>query len=462
MSGLFGVVTTGDCTETLFYGTDYHSHLGTEVAGIAVLGDFFQHRIHSIANTQFKSRFADEIKRMSGSSGIGVISDSNTQPFVVSSKVGDFALVTAGLITNIDALARKLLGEGHSFSEMAHGQVNPTELVAKVISSGANLVDGIVKVFDEIEGSVSMLVLTRDGIIAARDSEGRTPLVIGSGAGAWAVTSETCAFPNLGFRVEKFLGPGEVVRITADGPQVAHGAGKGFQICSFLWIYTGYPASTYEGVSVESVRERCGRLLAKNDCIKADLVAGIPDSGTGHAIGYAMESKLPFRRPLVKYGPGYGRSYTPASQDVRNLVAKMKLIPIRDIIEGKRIVICEDSIVRATQLKNLTIQKLWDNGAAEVHMRAACPPLMFPCKYALSTRSVKELAARRAIRDLEGADTEDVYAYTDPGSKEFRTMVEWIRRDLNVTTLGYLSIDDMVKAIGLPREKLCVHCWLGR
>jgi len=461
MSGLFGVVSSRDCTETLYYGTDYHSHLGTEVAGMAVLGDFFQHRIHSIVNSQFKSRFADEIKRMSGSGGIGVVSDSNTQPFVVSSRVGDFALVTAGLITNVDSIAKGLLSEGHSFAEVAFGRINPTELVAKIIASGKTLVDGIERVFDKIEGSVSMLLLTREGIYAARDSMGRTPLVVGSGGDSWAIASESCAFPNLGFKVEKFLGPGEIVLVTQNGMRIEHKAGKKNQICSFLWIYTGYPASAYEGVTVESVRERTGALLAKKDKIRADYAAGIPDSGTGHAIGYAMESGLPFRRPLVKYTSGYGRSYTPPSQEIRNLVAKMKLIPIRDIIEGKRIVLCEDSIVRGTQLKNLTIQKLWDNGAAEVHMRPACPPLMFPCKYAVSTRSFSELAARRAIRDMEGRDIEDVSAYTDARTKEFRDMVEWIRRDLNVTTLDYLTIEEMVEAIGLPRERLCVHCWLG-
>jgi len=463
MSGLFGVVSTGDCTEALYYGTDYHSHLGTEVAGLAVLGEFFQHRIHSITNTQFKSRFADEVKHMSGTGGIGVISDSNTQPFIVSSRIGDFAIVTAGLITNVDSIAKELLREGHSFAEVAHGQINPTELVAKIIAGGKNLVDGIERVFDKISGSVSMLVLTRDGIFAARDSKGRTPLALGSGGGSWAVASESCAFPNLGFKVEKFIAPGEIVQVTAAGPRVAHGPAKVCQICSFLWIYTGYPASAYEGITVESVRERTGALLAKKDRdkVKADLAAGIPDSGTGHAIGYAMQSGLPYRRPLVKYTSGYGRSYTPPSQDTRNLVAKMKLIPIRDVIHGKRIILCEDSIVRGTQLKNLTIQKLWDNGAAEVHMRAACPPLMFPCKYALSTRSVRELAARRAIRDMEGGDTEDVAAYTDPATKEFADMVEWIRRDLNVTTLAYLTIDEIVEAIGLPRERLCTHCWLG-
>jgi len=461
MSGLFGIVATGDCTEKLFYGTDYHSHLGTEVAGLAVLGEYFQHRIHSLTNSQFKSRFAEEITKMSGHSGIGVISDSNTQPFVVSSRVGDFALVTAGLITNVDRLAHELLTTGHSFAEVARGRINPTELVAKIISSGKNLTDGIKKVYEKVEGSISMLVLTREGILAARDARGRLPLVVGSGVGAWAIASETCSFPNLGFTAEKYIGPGEIVKITAEGMEVLSPAHEGTQICAFLWIYTGYPASKYEGITVESVRERCGQLLAKKDTIKADFATGIPDSGVGHAIGYAMESRLPYRRPLVKYTPGYGRSYTPASQEVRDLVAKMKLIPIRDIIEGQRIVICDDSIVRGTQLRNLTIQKLWDNGAKEVHLRAACPPLMYPCRYAVSTRSEKELAARRAIRDLEGEAVKNVAAYCNPKSREYAEMVEWIRRDLNVTSLAYLDADEMIQAIGLPAEKLCTYCWLG-
>ncbi len=461
MSGLFGVISSTDCTQHLFYGTDYHSHLGTEVAGLAVLGDHFQHRIHSIANTQFKSRFADEMRKMVGASGIGVISDSNPQPFLVSSRIGDFALATAGLITNIDELAGELLDSGHSFAEFAFGRINPTELVAKIISCGSSIVDGIEKVFEKIEGSVSMLVLTREGIYAARDFHGRTPLVIGSSGNAWAVASESCAFPNLGYKVVKYLKPGEIIQLTSSGPRSQNKDGRACQICSFLWIYTGYPASSYEGVSVETVRERCGALLARKDTVEADLAAGVPDSGTGHAVGYAMQSRLPLRRPLVKYTSGYGRSYTPPSQETRDLVAKMKLIPIRDIIDGKKIILCEDSIVRGTQLKNLTIQKLWDNGATEVHMRAACPPLMFPCKFALSTRSLSELAARRAIRDLEGSDVSDVSSYTDPKSPDFKTMVEWIRKDLNVTSLDYLTIDEIVEAIGLPRESLCTHCWLG-
>ncbi|MCD6405178.1 MAG: amidophosphoribosyltransferase [Planctomycetes bacterium] len=462
MSGLFGVVSRQNCTKTLFYGTDYHAHLGTEVAGLAVLGDFFRHRIHSIADTQFKSRFAEDMGDMSGNAGIGVISDSNTQPFLVSSRVGDFAIVTSGLVNNKDNLAAEMRSEGQSFSEVARGRINPTELVAKMIASGKSIPDGIRKVFARIEGSVTMLLLTREGIYAARDAHGRSPLVVGSADGAMAVASESCAFTNLGFEVTGYLAPGEVARLTPGEVETVVEGRDECRICAFLWIYTGYPASSYEGISVEAARERCGGRLAERDTVEADLVAGVPDSGTAHAIGYAMHSGLPFRRPLVKYTPGYGRSYTPPSQDVRDLVAKMKLIPVRDVIKGQRIVLCEDSIVRGTQLKNLTMKKLWDNGAAEVHVRPACPPLMFHCPYVLSTRSEEELAARRAIRALEGKDIEDVSAYTEAGSREYAEMVEWIRRDLGATTLAYLELGDMIKAIGLPPEKLCTYCWTGR
>lgn len=462
MSGLFGVVSTEDCTETLFYGTDYHSHLGTQVAGLSVLGDFFKHEIHSITDTQFKSRFAGELAGLEGNSGIGVISDSNPQPFLISSKVGDFAIVTSGLITNIDELAAGMLSEGYSFSEVARGEINPTELVAKIIATGGSITEGIGKVFDVIEGSVTMLLLTRDGIYAARDAHGRFALAVGRKDGVMAVASETCAFGNLGFDLTKFLAPGEVVRITADSAETVAEGRADMQICAFLWIYTGYPASSYEGISVEAVRERCGGCLAEADNVAADLVAGVPDSGIAHAIGYSVASGLPFRRPLVKYTPGYGRSYIPPSQEVRDLVAKMKLIPIREIIRGRRIVLCEDSIVRGTQLKNLTVKKLWDNGAAEVHVRPACPPLMFPCRFAASTRSTEELAARRAIHALEGGDVEDLSPYADPRSDKYAEMVDWIRRDLGVTSLAYLEIGDMIRAIGLPADKLCTYCWTGR
>jgi len=324
-------------------------------------------------------------------------------------------------------------------------------------------VDGINQVFSRIEGSCSMLVLNAEGIYAARDRSGYTSLVVGKKDGAWAVTSETSAFPNNGLEIVKYLGPSEIVLITDKGMELRQEAGKEEQICSFLWVYTGFPASSYDGINTEIVRERCGKALAAKDGdIEIDLVSGIPDSGIGHALGYAMESGKPLRRPLVKYTPGYGRSYTPPSQATRDLVATMKLIPIKEVVEGNRIVVCEDSIVRGTQLKNFTVKKLWDAGAREIHVRVACPPLMFPCKFCLSTRSVSELAARKAIESIESEGVGDVSEYTDETSLKYRDMVEWIRKDIGATTLRYQTLDDMVEAIGLPREKLCTYCWTGK
>jgi amidophosphoribosyltransferase len=469
MGGLFGVVSDENCAKALFYGTDYHSHLGTENAGMALFGaGGFCNTIHSISQAQFKSRFADEYKGMKGQMGIGAIDDEPPQPLIIRSKYGTYALAATGLITNKDALAGKLLREGASFSEMADGGVNSVELVAKLINRGEDLVDGIVRMQHAIEGSVCLLLMTKEGIYAARDRYGRFPLVIGreirpdGSPPGHAAATESSSFPNLGYEQVLSLGPGEIVRLDAEGIRKERSEGKEKHVCAFLWIYTGYPASVYEGVSVENARERCGRAMAGGDDVEADLVTGVPDSGVGHAIGYAMESGLPFRRPLVKYTPGYGRSYTPPSQDIRDLVATMKLSAVRDVIRGSRMVVCEDSIVRGTQLKNFTIRKLWDNGAKEIHIRPACPPLMFPCIYASSTRSVAELAAHRAIRDIEGESVEGVDDYLDHHSVRYRNMVEWIRRDLDVTTLKYLHIDKMIAAIGLPEEQLCLYCWRGR
>jgi amidophosphoribosyltransferase len=462
MSGIYGVVSKENCIKELFYGTDYHSHLGTEFAGLAVLGEDFTRHIHNISQTQFKSKFYDDMTSVKGKKGIGVISALDEQPIYLNSKFGPFCLVMNGLVENADDLAKDLLKKGVSFSEVAKTAVNPTELVAKLIVDGSDIVDGIEKMFEAIEGSCSLLLLNKDGIYAARDRLGYTPLVIGRKENAWAVTSETCAFPNSGFEVVKYLEPGEIVLMNEKGLIPKKEGRTVNQICAFLWIYTGFPASSYEGINVEAVRERCGCFLAKHDKgVEVDVVSGVPDSGVGHAIGYAIESKRPYKRPLVKYTPGYGRSYTPPSQETRDLIAKMKLIPIKEIIEGNRIVVCEDSIVRGTQLKNFTIKKLWGAGAKEVHIRPACPPLMFPCMFNFSTRSIHELAARRAIRNLEGRDIEEVSEYIDCNSVKYRKMVDWIARDLEVTTLRYQTVDDMVKAIGLPRERLCLYCWTG-
>ncbi len=462
MSGLFGVVSKDNCSRHLLYGTDYHSHLGTEFGGVAVLGEEFTRQIHNISRSQFKSKFYEDIFDLRGNKGIGVISAFDEQPIYLNSRFGPFCIATDGFMDNAHEIAERMLDEGITFSEVGDGFVNLTELAAKLINRGKSIVDGIEGLFDAIDGSCSLLLLHRDGIYAARDRLGYSPLTIGRSGDSRAVSSETSAFPNTGFKIEKILGPGEIVLINEDGIKQKRESGASNQICAFLWIYTGFPASSYEMINVETVRERCGKCLARRDKdIDVDVVAGIPDSGVAHAIGYAMESGKPYRRPLIKYTPGYGRSYTPPSQETRDLVAKMKLIPVSEIIEGNRIVICEDSIVRGTQLKNFTIKKLWEGGAREVHVRPACPPLMYPCRFNLSTRDISELAARKAIRSIEGDDIDDVSEYIDHTSEKYAEMVDWIARDLETTTLRYQTMDDMIGAIGLPRENLCLYCWTG-
>jgi amidophosphoribosyltransferase len=462
MSGIFGVVSQKDCLNTLFYGTDYHSHLGTEYGGLAVLGKTFQRHIHNISQAQFKSKFFEDFKHMEGHCGIGAISDHDEQPIYLHSKLGKFCIVSAGLLENKEELASLLLRKGVSLSEVTKESVNITELIGKLIVEGNSFVEGIESMFEKIEGSCSLLILNEEGIYAARDRLGYTPLVIAKSKDSWAVASETSAFFNLGFEIVKYLEPGEIVLITEKGLVTKKPGRQNKQICTFLWIYTGFPASSYEGINVEVTRERCGRAMAKKDKdIKIDLVCGIPDSGIAHAIGYSHESGKPYRRALVKYTPGYGRSYTPPSQETRDFIAKMKLIPVKEIIKGNSIVICEDSIVRGTQLKNFTVKKLWDAGAKEIHVRPACPPLMYPCKFCLSTRSINELAARKAIRALEGKDIEDISEYLDTSSKKHKHMVDWIAKDIEVTTLRFQDAEDMIEAIGIDREKLCLYCWLG-
>jgi len=463
MSGIFGAVSRKDCREDLFYGTDYHSHLGTEFAGLAVWsGNDLIRKIHDIKGSQFKARFYEDYKKMPGKKGIGVISERDEQPICVNSKFGPFAIVTNGFIDNAEKLAKQLYKQGKSFSEVSDGRVNFTELVAKMIIQGKTIIDGIEYMFSRIEGACSLLLLNKDGIYVARDRRGYSPLVIGRRQGDWAVTTETTAFRNLGFKIVKYAEPGEIILLDKSGMKVKRKGRKGNQICSFLWIYTGFPASYYEGINTEMARERCGRNLAKDDDIIADVVAGIPDSGTAHAVGYAMASGIPFRRPSVKYTPGFDRSYTPVSQETRDLIARMKLIPVPGIIKGKRIVFCDDSIVRGTQLKNYTIQKLKNHGAKEIHLRIACPPLMFACKFNYSTRTLAELAARRAIRAIEGREVKDIKPYLDEKSPKYKKMVAWIAKDLGVTTLKYQKLKDMIEAIGLPKEKLCLYCWTGR
>ena len=462
MSGIFGVVENKDCIESLLYGTDYHSHLGTQYGGMAVWGDELRRKIHSIRTSQFKSKFFEEKHDLAGNMGIGVVSASQEQPIAMNSRFGRFAIVMNGWIDNADELARGLLEQGHSFSEVRRGQVNHIELVAKIINSGEDLADGLDMVFRLIKGSASILILTEKGIYAARDSRGSSPLVLGQSENGWAVTTETGALINLDFDIKKYAGPGEVLFIDENGPTTVRKPGDTCKICSFLWIYTGFPTSSYEGVNAEVVRERCGKCLAKRDTVKPDIVGGVPESGVAHAIGYAMESGIPYRRPIVKYTPGYGRSYTPPTQEERDRVAKMKLIAVEDLIRDQKVLICEDSIVRGTQLKNFTVKKLWKSGAKEVHVRPACPPLMYPCKFNISTRSEDELIARRAINDLEGKKTDEVTEYLDPDSEKFGKMIDWITEDLGCTTIQYQRLDDMIEAIGLPREKLCTYCWNGK
>jgi len=374
--------------------------------------------------------------------------------------MGTFAIVTVGKINNTEELEQRALGKKKHFLETSGGVINPTELASMLICEEESIEDGIRNAQEAIQGSCSMLLLTQKGIYAARDRLGRTPVVIGKKEGAFAVASESCAFPNLGYKVEKQLGPGETIFLTADGYEQRNRPGDKMQICAFLWVYYGYPATQYEGINVEFVRNRCGAALARNDEVEIDFVAGIPDSGIGHAIGYANEKKIPYLRPFVKYTPTWPRSFMPQNQEVRDLVAKMKLIPIRSMIEGKRILFCEDSIVRGTQLKD-NIQILFDYGASEVHMRPACPTLIFPCEFLnfSTSRSRLDLAGRSVINEIEVGEEENLDEYYTPGSKEYVEMVDRIRQRLRLTTLQYQKLDDLVDAIGLPKEKLCTHCW---
>ncbi len=463
MGGFFAVASCEDCVRDLFYGTDYHSHLGTKRGGMAVRGaGGIQRIIHSIENAQFRAKFDDDIDKLHGACGIGVISDHEDQPLLIGSHLGRYAIVTIGKIDNADALARTAMKRGTHFSEMSGGEVNPTELVATLINEGATFEEGIRNAQERIEGSCSMVLLTDQGLYAARDRLGRTPVILGRKDGAWAVTMETCALPNLDYEVVRDLGPGEVVFITPDGVEQRLAPGERMQMCTFLWVYYGFPASTYEGVNVEVSRYRCGAALARRDTVRPDLVCGIPDSGTAHALGYANESGVPYRRPFTKYTPTWPRSFMPQNQSIRDLVARMKLIPIPDIIKGNSLLFCEDSIVRGTQLRD-TVRRLYEYGAQEIHMRPACPPLVHGCRFLnfSQSRSELDLAARRAVQELEGSDTARLQEYADPDSDRHARMVEWIREQLNLTTLQYQRLDDLVAAIGLPREKLCTYCWTG-
>jgi len=464
MGGFFGIVSKQDCIHDLFYGTDYHSHLGTKRGGLAVFKpEGFERVIPSIENDQFRSKFDPDIETLHARSGIGVISDYDDQPLLIRSHLGNYAIVTVGAIKNAEELARRAFQTRRlHFSEMSGGEINPTEVVATLINEEESFETGITRAQEAIRGSCSLLLLTEKGIYAARDKLGRTPVVIGRRNDGIAVALETCAFPNLGFAVEKYLGPAEIVVLTADGFEPRKLPEDKMQICGFLWVYYGYPASSYEGINVEWVRNRCGALLARRNPIDIDFVAGLPDSGIGHGLGYAAEAGVPFRRPFVKYSPTWARSFMPQNQAVRDLVARMKLIPIRELIEGKKFLFCEDSIVRGTQLKG-TVRRLYDAGAVEVHMRPACPPLVYACKFLnfSTSKSEWDLAARRAIRELEGETVDDLSAYTRPGTEPYQAMEERIRRRLKLTTLKYQLLEDLIEAISLPKGKICTYCWDG-
>jgi amidophosphoribosyltransferase len=467
MGGFFGIASQTSCIEDLFFGTDYHSHLGTKRGGLAVIQPDvgFVRTIHNIETSQFRSKFDQDISNMHSRMGIGIISDYEDQPILIRSHLGNYAIVTVGAIKNIETLVRDAFRKGNlHFSEMGAGEINPTELAAALINQEETFTAGIENVHNSIEGSCSILLLTEQGIYAARDKLGRTPVVIGKKEGSFAVTLETCAFPNLGFETVKYLGPGEIVFITAEGFEQRKPPGDMMQICAFLWVYYGYPASCYEGINVEWVRNRCGACLARKNPIPIDFVAGIPDSGVGHGIGYAAEAGVPFKRPFVKYTPTWARSFMPQNQDIRDLVARMKLIPISELIEGKRLLFCEDSIVRGTQLKD-TISRLYDCGALEVHMRPACPPLVYACKFLNFSRSRSEmdLAARQTIKELEGENVsqQDLWEYKQQETEKYNAMEDRIRKRLNLTTLKYQRLEDLVAAIGLPGEKLCTYCWNG-
>ena len=464
MSGFFGSISKSDCVSEVFYGTDYHSHLGTKRAGMSFYSKEkgFQSAIHSLENGYFRNKFEDDITNFSGNSGIGVISDTEAQPIVVTSHLGRFAVVTVSKIVNIDELEERYTKQHRTFSETSQGGINQTELVAMLIAEGDNFVAGIENVYNRIKGSCSMLILTEDNIIAARDKLGRTPVVIGKKENAFTAAFETCSFPNLNYEIDKFLGPGEIVEITSDGHKQLRKPNEKLQICAFLWVYYGYPPSFYENINVDETRYCCGAELAKKDQVEADFIAGIPDSGIGHATGYSNEKRIPLKRPYSKYTPTWPRSFMPQSQNMRDLVAKMKLIPNNSLIKDKRGIFLDDSIVRGTQLKD-NVKDLHKAGIKEIHMRIACPPLTFPCEFLNFSRSRSnlDLATYKAVKQLEGKENVDMKEYSDTNNGKYKAMVEQIRKNLDLTSLKFQKLEDMVKAIGLPKEKLCTHCWDG-
>lgn len=466
MGGFFGVASKEDCVFDLFFGTDYHSHLGTRRAGMVVYGKEkgFDRAIHNIENAPFRTKFDKDFNEMEGNIGIGCISDFEPQPLMVRSHHGTYAIATVGKINNAAKLTEELLSKGHAhFLEMSGGDLNPTELVAYLVDQKDNLVEGIRYAQESIDGSMTLLIMTSKGVYAARDLHGRTPVSVGKKEGSFCVSFESFAYLNLGYEFYKELGPGEIVVVTPEGVHTLAQPGSEMKICTFLWVYYGYPTSTYEGISVEKMRYNCGALLAERDDVEPDIVAGVPDSGIAHAIGYANKSGIPFSRPFVKYTPTWPRSFMPTIQTQRNLIAKMKLIPVKDLIEGKRLLMIDDSIVRGTQMRETT-EFLYHSGAKEVHIRPACPPLMFGCKYLNFSRSKSEmdLIARRVLKEMEQEGREiDLKAYVNPDTVEYKEMVERIGKQLNFTTLRYHRLDDMIASVGIDREKLCTYCWDG-
>ena len=477
MGGFFGTISTKCCVNDLFYGTDYNSHLGTKRAGLVTFDaeHGFNRSIHSLERDYFRSRFEDELDSFHGNQGLGVISDTDPQPIIVNSHLGRYAVVTVAKINNLREIADELLAQRMHLSEMSANNINQTELVALIINMGNTFRDGINLVYQKIKGSCSMLILTEDGIIAARDFLGRTPIVIGhkdehrlSPIGtdehieAYAVSSETTSFPNLGYKPVRDVGPGEIVKLKADGIEVIQPAFKRCQICSFLWVYYGFPASCYEGINTEAVREKNGKMMGEKDDLEADLVCGIPDSGVGMALGYSEGSKIPYKRAVLKYTPTWPRSFTPGNQTRRDLVAKMKLIPNAALLKDQRVVFCDDSIVRGTQLRD-NVREFFDNGAKEVHVRISCPPLVYGCPFIgfTASKSDLELITRRIIKDFEGDDKVKLEQYATTDSPEYQRMVDEIARRLGLSSLKFAKIEDLIASIGLPKSQVCTHCFDG-
>lgn len=465
MGGFFGVASKEDCVFDLFFGTDYHSHLGTRRAGMAVYGeDGFDKAIHNVENAPFRTKFDKEANSMKGNLGIGCISDFEAQPIFVRSHHGSFAITTVGKINNSEEIISKILKDRVHFFEMSNGEINPTELVAAIINQKDNFIDGMKYALEVIEGSLTMLILTPKGIYCARDKYGRTPISIGKKENAYCASFERFAYQNLGYTHAKELGPGEIAVITPDAVKTLVQPGKDMKICAFLWVYYGYPSSSYEDISVEEMRYKCGKLLAQRDDAKPDVVAGVPDSGIAHAIGYANESGIPFSRPFIKYTPTWPRSFMPSTQKKRDLIAKMKLIPVESLIKNKKLLLIDDSIVRGTQLRETT-EFLYNSGAKEVHIRPGCPPIVHGCKYLNFSRSKSDmdLITHRIMKRREGEVTPEIIErYSNPETEEYRAMSSDICRELNFTSLSFNRLDDMVKAVGISPCKLCTYCWNGK